>query len=342
MTDKIVNEICNTFFHTLPTKIIRNNVGLAGYVYTVQICGDKYVLKISDDKNIISGSTYWLDKMKYLDISTPKVITENTSTSPYYFIMTFISGKDLGIVYSKLSKDQKKNIAKRLINYQQEIKKLPMARGFGSLNAYEDYENLFNTWEDFILSEIKRAENGIKENNIFPTEYVSKVRDLIPDFREYFSTIKPQPFLDDVSTKNVLIYKGKISGIIDLDWITFGDQLYFLSLTTMALLSMKADLDYIDYLKDEMNLNKKQEKVTELYVLIFCIIFMSEKGTSFNKNTPISVTNHEKNHLIKIFDNYYEKLTATKTLFAKLKKGEDSAAKNGWLDPADVRKMVGL
>ena len=183
MTDKIVNEICNTFFHTLPTKIIRNNVGLAGYVYTVQICGDKYVLKISDDKNIISGSTYWLDKMKYLDIPTPKVITENTSTSPYYFIMTFISGKDLGIVYSKLSKDQKKNIAKRLINYQQEIKKLPMARGFGSLNAYEDYENLFNTWEDFILSEIKRTENGIKENNIFPTEYVSKVRDLIPDFR---------------------------------------------------------------------------------------------------------------------------------------------------------------
>ena len=75
--------------------------------------------------------------------------------------------------------------------------------------------------------------------------------------------------MPDVTTKNALIYEGKLSGIIDLDWITFGDQIYFLSLTTMALLSMKADLDYIDYLKDEMNLNKKQEKVTELYVLIF-------------------------------------------------------------------------
>lgn len=329
MTEKIVNEICNSFFHTLPTKIIRNTVGLAGYVYTVQICDDKYVIKISDDKNIISGATYWLDKIKHLDIPTPKVIAENTSTSPYYFIMTFISGKDLGIVYSSLSKDEKKNIAKRLIYYQQEIKKLPMARGFGSLNSYEDSDNLFNTWEDFILSEIKRAEDGIRKNNIFATEYVSKVRDLIPDFREYFLTIKPQPFLDDVTTKNALIHEGKLSGIIDLDWITFGDQIYFLSLTTMALLSMKADLDYIDYLKDEMNLNKNQEKVAELYVLIFCIIFMSEKGACFNKNTPIPVTNHEKNHLIKIFDNYYEKLTATKTLFAELKKGEDSAAKNG-------------
>ena len=184
MTEKIVNEICNSFFHTLPTKIIRNTVGLAGYVYTVQICDDKYVIKISDDKNIISGATYWLDKIKHLDIPTPKVIAENTSTSPYYFIMTFISGKDLGIVYSSLSKDEKKNIAKKLIYYQQEIKKLPMARGFGSLNSYEDSDNLFNTWEDFILSEIKRAEDSIRKNNIFATEYVSKVRDLIPDFRE--------------------------------------------------------------------------------------------------------------------------------------------------------------
>ena len=38
----------------------------------------------------------------------------------------------------------------------------------------------------------------------------------------------------------------------------------------------------------------------------------------------------------------YERLTATKTLFAELKKGEESAAKNGWLDPSDVRKMAGL
>ena len=36
----------------------------------------------------------------------------------------------------------------------------------------------------------------------------------------------------------------------------------------------------------------------------------------------------------------YERLTATKTLFTELKKGEDSAAKNGWLDPADVRKIL--
>ena len=104
MTEEIVNKICKEVFYTQPTEIIRNNVGLAGYVYTVQINNEKYVVKISDDKNLISGSTYWLNKVKDLDIPIPKVTSENTSTSPYYFVMTFIPGKDLGPVYKSLLK----------------------------------------------------------------------------------------------------------------------------------------------------------------------------------------------------------------------------------------------
>ena len=306
MTEEIVKKICNEVFHTQPTEIIRNNVGLAGYVYTVQINDEKYVVKISDDKNLILGSTYWLNKIKDLDIPIPKVTSENTSTSPYYFVMTFIPGKDLGPVYKSLSKDEKKAIAKKLISYQKEIKKLPMAKGFGSLNSYEDKENLFTSWEEVVLNDIKRAEDGIKKNKIFSTEYASKVRELIPGFKNYFSTIRPEAFLDDATTKNVLIHEGKLSGIIDLDWITFGDQVYFLGLTSMALLSMQADRDYAEYLKEGMCLNPSQEKVLKLYILIFCIIFMSERGANFNQNEPVPVTEQEKNHLIKIFEKYFE------------------------------------
>lgn len=37
----------------------------------------------------------------------------------------------------------------------------------------------------------------------------------------------------------------------------------------------------------------------------------------------------------------YEKLTAAKTLFSELKKGEDSAIEKGRLNANDVGKMVG-
>ncbi|MBO5483354.1 MAG: hypothetical protein J5978_08530 [Spirochaetaceae bacterium] len=303
-----VNKIFDDVFHAKPTNIIRNTVGLAGYVYTVVFNDTKYVIKISDDKNLIIGSTYWLNKVKDLDIPTPCVIAENLVNAPYYFVMSFIPGKDLGLIYSSLLKSEKKIIAKKIIGFQKEIKKLPMAKGFGSLNSYEDSENICSSWEESLLNDINRAEEGIIKNGIFSVEYVLKLKKIVPYFKEYFNSIKPEPFLDDITTKNVLIHEGKLSGIIDLDWISFGDEVLFLGLVTMALLSMKADLDYADYLKDEMNLNEKQERVLKFYVLMFCVIFMSEKGMCFNQAEPMKVSEEEKMLLQEIFNRYYEEL----------------------------------
>ena len=303
-----VNKICDDVFNGKPTEIIRNTVGLAGYVYTVVFNDTKYVIKISDDKNLIIGSTYWLNKVKDLDIPTPCVIAENLVNAPYYFVMSFIPGKDLGLVYSSLLKSEKKIIAKKIIGFQKEIKKLPMAKGFGSLNSYEDSENICSSWEESLLNDINRAEEAIINNGIFSVEYVMKLKKIVPYFKEYFSSVKPEPFLDDITTKNVLIHEGKLSGIIDLDWISFGDEVLFLGLVTMALLSMKADIDYADYLKDEMNLNEMQERALKFYVLMFCVIFMSEKGMCFNQAEPMKVSEEEKMLLQEIFNRYYEEL----------------------------------
>lgn len=303
-----VNKICDDVFNGKPTEIIRNTVGLAGYVYTVVFNDTKYVIKISDDKNLIIGSTYWLNKVKDLDIPTPCVIAENLVNAPYYFVMSFIPGKDLGLVYSSLLKSEKKIIAKKIIGFQKEIKKLPMAKGFGSLNSYEDSENICSSWEESLLNDINRAEEAIINNGIFSVEYVLKLKKIVPYFKEYFNSIKPVPFLDDITTKNVLIHEGKLSGIIDLDWISFGDEVLFLGLVTMALLSMKADIDYADYLKDEMNLNEMQERALKFYVLMFCVIFMSEKGMCFNQAEPMKVSEEEKMLLQEIFNRYYEEL----------------------------------
>lgn len=303
-----VNKICDDVFNGKPTEIIRNTVGLAGYVYTVVFNDTKYVIKISDDKNLIIGSTYWLNKVKELDIPTPCVIAENLSNAPYYFVMSFIPGKDLGLVYSSLLKNEKKIIAKKIIGFQKEIKKLPMAKGFGSLNSYEDSENICSSWEESLLNDINRAEEAIINNGIFSVEYVLKLKKIVPYFKEYFNSVKPVPFLDDITTKNVLIHEGKLSGIIDLDWISFGDEVLFLGLVTMALLSMKADIDYAEYLKDEMNLNEMQERALKFYVLMFCVIFMSEKGMCFNQDEPVKVSEEEKMLLQEIFNRYYEEM----------------------------------
>lgn len=45
-----------------------------------------------------------------------------------------------------------------------------------------------------------------------------------------------------------MICDGKLSGIIDIDWIGLGDVLTFAALTRVALLNMDLDTKYCDYL----------------------------------------------------------------------------------------------
>ena len=89
------------------------------------------------------------------------------------------------------------------------------------------------------------------------------------------------PFL----TKNLLVKDGHISGIIDIDWIGIGDVLTFAALTYVALLNMECDTDYVRYILDEMNVDSRQYKAFRFYALMYCVDFMSERGTKFKDKT---------------------------------------------------------
>lgn len=97
------------------------------------------------------------------------------------------------------------------------------------------------------------------------------------------------PYLDDISTKNVLIYEGNVSGIIDIDWMGFGDMLTFVAMTRVALLNMDLDTKYIDYLLDEIRPNTIEYKAFIFYCLIYCVDFMGERGMQFlDKTIPVN------------------------------------------------------
>ena len=121
---------------------------------------------------------------------------------------------------------------------------------------------------------------------------------------KYFSQIDPTPFLDDVTTKNLLIHNGKLSGIVDVDEICYGDSLLVVGLTNMALLSMRADTKYIDYWLDELKVDDEQRKAVGFYTLLFCIDFMSEQGMYFNNDKNVSVNQNK----VDLLDSIYKEL----------------------------------
>ena len=109
------------------------------------------------------------------------------------------------------------------------------------------------------------------------------------EIQEYLDQVRPTPYLDDISTKNLLVYEGKVSGIIDIDWMGFGDILTFVAMTRVALLNMDLDTRYIDHLLDEMQPNTMEHKAFVFYCLMFCVDFMGERGMQFlDKTIPVN------------------------------------------------------
>src|SRR5262249_37256066 len=51
------------------------------------------------------------------------------------------------------------------------------------------------------------------------------------------STVEPRCFLDDLTIKNVIVSGGEFTGVVDFDVVCYGDPMYWLALTQVAVCS---------------------------------------------------------------------------------------------------------
>ncbi|HEX8732709.1 MAG TPA: phosphotransferase, partial [Ktedonobacterales bacterium] len=93
-------------------------------------------------------------------------------------------------------------------------------------------------------------------------------------------------FLDDTTTKNVLVHEGALSGVVDTDYVCFGDPLFTLALTRVALFAHDLDPDYADQWEALLALDDSQRRRLAAYVAVFSLGFMSELGQRFNRDAP--------------------------------------------------------
>ncbi len=115
------------------------------------------------------------------------------------------------------------------------------------------------------------------------TDPVDRVQRQARRFAAYLDSVRPTPFLDDTTTKNVIVHQGRLSGIVDVDWVCFGDPLFTVALTRTALLSMGESLDYTDYWCELLELTPEQHEIIRFNTALFCVDFMSELGQRFNQ-----------------------------------------------------------
>ena len=101
-----------------------------------------------------------------------------------------------------------------------------------------------------------------------------------------FARIAPRPFLDDVTTKNVIIDGGAVSGIVDVDWLGYDDALMTPALAKVSLIASGQSTEYVDMWCDELKLTDAQTDVFDAYTALHCFVLLSEIGVQFNNDEP--------------------------------------------------------
>lgn len=290
MDEKTIVEIFEKHISARIGKIERCGVGHGNYVYIISDETDKYVIRCSEEEHAYADTIYWLTQLRKINIPVPEIIANGRYQNYDYVILFYIDGEDLGIVYPALSDDEKHAIAREVVRIQNIV---------GTMELKEIDDNW--SWKRFIQDTLDRARERIEKNGYFDTDKVERVWKMGESLQDYFRQIKPIAYLDDISTKNLLIQKGKVSGVIDIDWIGVGDKLTYIAMTNVALLHMDYDTDYVEHLLDEMHLDQTERRAFIYYSLLFCVDFMGERGMQFG-DKKIEVNDTVIDRLNQIYD----------------------------------------
>jgi len=285
----------------------RFRTGLCHFVYDAVLANKRrVVLRIAkpENRHYLIGAAHWSATLRPLGIPLPEPLhiqlTPGCTAFPY-MVLERLPGKDLGEVYLSLSQAQKRVLAYRLATIQETVGRLPEAGGFGyQTDSRKAPEH--RTWSDVIEAGIQRSERWIAEAGVVDARRVVRLRRAADRFTDYFHQVRPRPFLDDITTKNVIIERGKLAGIVDVDMVCYGDLLVHLGLTRMSLLSRGLSTDYIDYWCEALRLSEIELRALDFYTAESCLCFLGEQGRAFNRVRAATVKRAQIRRLEAIFD----------------------------------------
>lgn len=295
-------------FGTDIALVERFPTGLANYVYDVVTVDGRRVVARLQRRGAgcaFSGAVFWSQLLRPHGIPLPELYAHDLAPQDDgfpYMLLERLPGRDLQHVYPALSNEQKRRLAQRIAAIQRKVATLPRGRGYGYGASFDD-PDLHPTWRDVLVASLERSRGRIEAASVVSTEWIDRVAERLPEIERYVAAVEPIPFLDDMTVKNVLVHNGELSGIVDVDWVCFGDPLFTVALTRMALLARRYDTAYIDFWVASLDLSSAQSAALTLYTALFCVDFLAELGHQFNQDEVTTVDPTEAERLLTILSD---------------------------------------
>lgn len=282
-------EIVEKVLGERPSSVRRFPIGMEHFVYDIGMAdGRNLVLRVGlpARRAAIAGGVHWSERLRPMGVPLPRLMAFDLAgkVSPFPFmLMERLAGTDLGEVYLELNRAQKAEIAASVAGVQAVVGRLPEGKGYGFVTNPE-IPFPHARWEAVIRESMARSRAQIEGAGLCDSRAVDRVERRVPRFAEYFARVPARAFLDDTTTKNVIVHTGRLSGIVDVDSVCYGDPLITPALTRMSLLNKGYDTEYTDAWCALTEVNDEQRAVLQFYTAMFCVSFMGELGWAFNRD----------------------------------------------------------
>ncbi len=235
-------SLIRSAMHAEPLELVQQTLTESGNtVYRADLAGAQtVVLRMSPLRGAFAHTANNLNVLRTLGLPVQSVLgAGGTSSGGAYIVLSWLPGRDLVLELPLMQPGDAARIAGEIAAYQRRVAMLPLGQGFGF--APIGRPALAARWSHMFgppLSEPVGAP---------PTALNllrARLRALRRELEAHFSSQRPVCFLDDLTSKNVIVEHGKLTGVIDFDLVCYGDPLLAVGNTLAQLAAQPGEASH--------------------------------------------------------------------------------------------------
>jgi hypothetical protein len=230
------------------------------------------------------GAVAWAERLRPLGVPLPEVLAHDVGPdAPLpHLVLERLPGDDLGIVHAALTAQERQALAQAVVAVQEAVHGLGRSTAYGySLEPSGSPPR--TCWADVVGDNLRRSAGRLRGAAPHVRRLHARVVARAAELRPVLDGVPAVPFLDDLTTKNVLVADGRLSGVVDVDVVCFGDPLYTPALTKVSLVAAGQPTDDVDAWLDDL---APDAAAFDLYCAVFCLDLLGEAGVTFDREVP--------------------------------------------------------
>ncbi len=260
-----------------PLSAIREPLGRSGNgVFTLALAnGHAAILRVSPRPQTFASTPQNFAILRQLGFPVPAVLAHGIIPSGgSYILLERLPGRDIVDELPGLSRAQTTQIAADVVKFARRLAQYKPGTGFGW--AAIGRGGKLPHWTCVFGDNSGSACDEIPP----PPARSARLIQARATLENYFTRVTPLCFLDDLTIRNLLISSGRISGIIDVDFVCYGDPLLAVG-TTLAEIVRDVGEPGLFYGEDLVRLwqpDPDQQRAIKFYAALFASGFLNGAG----------------------------------------------------------------